>query len=221
MNVNELIQVNKDVFRENLLKYTRKAFLSLPKIENPKILDIGCGTGVPTLELARLCKCDITAIDIDENSLRYLEQKIKDLNLTKKIKTMNCSLFEIELPENSFDIIWAEGSIAVIGFKRGLSEWKSLIKNRGFLVLHDGYDNHDEKLKIIKETGYELKDYFIISHEKWWYEYYKPWSNQIYHLKNLYQSHNNLNKKLDEELKELEFFKKNQDGSIFYILKKI
>ena len=221
MNVNELIQVNKDVFRENLLKYTRKAFLSLPKIENPEILDIGCGTGVPTLELARLCKCDITAIDIDENSLRYLEQKIKHLNLTKKIKTMNCSLFEIELPENSFDIIWAEGSIAVIGFKRGLSEWKSLIKNRGFLVLHDGYDNHDEKLKIIKETGYELKDYFIISHEKWWHEYYKPWSNQIYHLKNLYQSHNNLNKKLDEELKELEFFKKNQDGSIFYILKKI
>ncbi|MDD1764348.1 MAG: class I SAM-dependent methyltransferase [Methanobacteriaceae archaeon] len=67
---------SKDHFRRKLLNYTRKAFFKLPDIENPKILDLGCGTGVPTLELARISKGQITALDNDQESLDQLNQKI-------------------------------------------------------------------------------------------------------------------------------------------------
>jgi predicted TPR repeat methyltransferase len=46
----------KDRCRRGLLKYTRKAFLSIPPVDNAEILDIGCGTGVPTLEITSLDK---------------------------------------------------------------------------------------------------------------------------------------------------------------------
>jgi len=36
--------LNRDSVRANLLSYTRKAFSFLPKLDNPRILDIGCGT---------------------------------------------------------------------------------------------------------------------------------------------------------------------------------
>jgi hypothetical protein len=36
------------------LQFTRKAFEMLPALHNPRILDVGCGRGGPTLELARL-----------------------------------------------------------------------------------------------------------------------------------------------------------------------
>lgn len=37
---------------------------------------------------------------------------------------MNCSMFEMPFTDESFDIIWAEGSIYLIGFERGLDEWR-------------------------------------------------------------------------------------------------
>ena len=40
-------------------RYTRKAFRLLPKLAKPRILDIGCGTGIPALELARLREGEI------------------------------------------------------------------------------------------------------------------------------------------------------------------
>jgi len=48
----DVLSEMKDHFRERLNKYTRRAFQMLPKVENPHILDIGCGSGVPTIELA-------------------------------------------------------------------------------------------------------------------------------------------------------------------------
>jgi len=36
------------------LRFTRKAFHMLPRLDRPRILDIGCGQGEPTLELAKL-----------------------------------------------------------------------------------------------------------------------------------------------------------------------
>jgi len=35
-------------------------------MEKPRILDLGCGSGVPTLELSRLSQGQIVAVDIDQ-----------------------------------------------------------------------------------------------------------------------------------------------------------
>ena len=72
----EQLQIEKDSLRKHLLKYTRKAFRMLPQLDKPRILDMGCGSGVPTLELARLSKGEITGIDIDQRSLYRLTRRI-------------------------------------------------------------------------------------------------------------------------------------------------
>ena len=58
------LEINADQLRLTFLKYTKKAFEMLPQINKPRILDIGCGSGVPTLELARLSNGEIIGIDI-------------------------------------------------------------------------------------------------------------------------------------------------------------
>ena len=62
--------------RKTFLKYTRKAFETLPKLDEPRILDIGCGSGIPTLELAGLSNVEIIGIDIDQSALDELDKKI-------------------------------------------------------------------------------------------------------------------------------------------------
>jgi len=72
----EQLQIEKDSLRKNFLKYTRKAFRMLPQLDKPRILDMGCGSRVTTLELARLSKGEITGIDIDQCSLYRLTRRI-------------------------------------------------------------------------------------------------------------------------------------------------
>ena len=62
--------LDRDQFRANLLAYTRRAYRMLPHLAKPRILDIGCGTGVSTLELARISDGDLVAVDIDQDAPR-------------------------------------------------------------------------------------------------------------------------------------------------------
>jgi len=70
-------QLSRDTYRVNLLKYTRRAFETLPNMHNPQILDIGCGTGIPTLALAEMSDGQIVAVDIDQRALDVLNEKVK------------------------------------------------------------------------------------------------------------------------------------------------
>ncbi len=141
MGEETILQIDKDLLREGLSKYTRKAFHMLPKLDKPHILDIGCGSGVPTMELARLSNGQIIGLDINQPLLDILRRKIKKAGLSGRVGAMKCSLLEMEFPRESFNIIWAEGSISVIGFKRGLKEWRRFLKPNGFLVVHDEIGN--------------------------------------------------------------------------------
>jgi ubiquinone/menaquinone biosynthesis C-methylase UbiE len=71
-----VFEIEKDLLREHLTKYTREAFRMIPKLDNPHILDVGCGSGVPTIELARLSQGEIIGLDVDQHSLDRLTQKI-------------------------------------------------------------------------------------------------------------------------------------------------
>lgn len=67
-------QIRKGRIRARLLKYTRKAFRMLPKLDKPRILDTGCGSGVPTIELARISNGFIVVHDEKGNVKEKLEQ---------------------------------------------------------------------------------------------------------------------------------------------------
>lgn len=143
----EELQEYKDQIREGLVKYTRKAFRMLPKMTGTCILDIGCGSGVPTMELAKLSDGEIIAIDTSQTELDRLAGKIEKAGLAARVKAKKCSMLNMCFPEASFDIIWAEGSIAEIGFGKGLKEWRRLLKTGGFLVIHDDLGDLTEKKK--------------------------------------------------------------------------
>jgi len=105
MSKDLLFEINQDHFREVLNKYTRKAFQMLPKLEKSCILDIGCGSGVPTIELAKLSNGEIVGIDINQSLLDELNRKIEEEGFSNRMKAMKCFLFEIDFPDESFDII--------------------------------------------------------------------------------------------------------------------
>lgn len=222
MATNIINELQKDRLRESLNKYTRKAFQMLPELDNPKILDVGCGTGVPTMELARLSNGQVTGLDISQSLLDELIRKIEAASLSDRVKTVKCSLFEMDFPDESFDIIWAEGSIFVIEFERGLKEWRRLLKPKGFLVVHDEIDNLTKKLKQIPRCGYELLGHFTVTEDMWWREYYCPLEKRIQELRIKYNDDPAALAVFDKEQREVDMFKRNlkRFGSVFFVMQK-
>lgn len=218
----QAFRIDKDIFRGNFAKYTRKAFQMLPKLDNPRILDIGCGTGVPTMELARLCNGQIIGVDIDQPSLDILARKIKEAGLSDRVRVVKCSLFELDFPDEAFDIIWSEGSIHTIGFERGLKEWRRFINPKGFLVVHDESKNVAEKYELIFPSGYDLREYFILSGDTWWKEYYDPLEKYINKVRREYSNNPAVLSACDTEQREIDMVKMNphQYGSAFFIMQK-
>jgi ubiquinone/menaquinone biosynthesis C-methylase UbiE len=216
-------EIDLDRFREQLLKYTRKAFQLLPKSDRPRILDVGCGSGVPTIELARLSDGEIIGIDTDESLLEKLGGRIEEIGFSDRVKIKKCSLFEIDFPDESFDIVWAEGSIFIIGFERGLREWKRLLKTKGFLVVHDDIKNMSDKLKKIPSCGYKLINHFSLPEDAWWTEYYEPQEIQIKELRIKYKNDPEALNILRKHQNEIDIVKRNpkEFSSAFYIMQKL
>jgi len=160
--------------RAGFLKYTRKAFLKLPRLENPRILDIGCGSGVPTIELAKLSDGEVTGIDIDKSCIDEFNRKIKEEELSGRVKALNVSLFEMNFPDETFDVFWSEGVIGKCGFEASLKEWRRLLKHNGYLVIHYQISRVADALPRIPQHGYSLADTVSLPADAWWTEFYKP-----------------------------------------------
>jgi ubiquinone/menaquinone biosynthesis C-methylase UbiE len=215
-------QRQKDGIRKRLLKYTRKAFRMLPQLDKPRILDIGCGSGIPTMELARLSNGEIVGLDIDQDALDTFRKSIEKAGLSDRVKVINRSLLDMEFPDESFDVIWAEGSISVIGFKKGLQEWKRLLKPGGFMVVHDERGNVEEKLEQISSCGYELMGYFELDEATWWTEYFAPLEKLIFETRKKYSDSPVVFESLNDAQRELDMFRKNpeRNSSVCFVMKK-
>jgi ubiquinone/menaquinone biosynthesis C-methylase UbiE len=161
----------KDNCREGLIKYSRKAFESLPALEKPAILDLGCGTGIVALELAELTNGKITAVDTDEEALNWFESKVKKLNLENRISIIHGSVFNVKIPANGFDIIIAEGLLNIVGFETGIKSFSNWLKKGGYFIIHDEFKDRDTKLKLIKKYKYELISTFDLDENVWWTNY--------------------------------------------------
>ena len=85
---------------------TRKAYLMLEELpENPRIIDIGCGPGMQTIELARLSDGRIDALDNHQPFLDDLKRRAEEEGVSEKIDVVNGNMFALSYEDKSFDLI--------------------------------------------------------------------------------------------------------------------
>lgn len=181
---------------------TAKAFSMIPGIPpDAEILDIGCGSGMQTLALARLCPhCRITASDIHQPFLDDVASRAKDAGLGERIRTVRASMDDLPFPEESFDLIWAEGSAFVMGFAEALAYWKKFLHQGGSMMMSDCvwfsdsphrecrefFEKEYPAMKperVIREmilsAGYRILGSFRLPDVDWWTQYYTPLARRL------------------------------------------
>ena len=225
------------------LDFTRRAFQMLPELDRPRILDVGCGQGRATLELARLSGGQVVGLDIDRAALEVLSRRAEEEGLAGRVQAVHGSMFDMDFPDESFDVVWAEGSLNAMGFEKGLRAWRRLIKAEGFLVIHEGawlqpdppqaivdrwqpvfaeIGTVPEYVERLPACGYRLIGQFALPEDFWWLNYYALVDERIRELRKKYAADGAARELLDGEQREVDLYREHARwyGSAFLVMQK-
>ncbi len=223
---------------------TAKAFSLLKQLPpKPAILDVGCGPGMQTMDLARLGQGNITAIDNYQPFLDDLESRARDAGVADRVRTVNGDMNELAYPDESFDLIWAEGSIYQMGFENGLRSWQRLLKPGGYIAVtevswlkpnpprecadfwNENYPQIQEindNLYVISKCGYQIIDQFVLPPSDWWDDYYTQIERKLPEFERKYVDDEDARAVIGMELEEMSIHRKYADyyGYVFYVMRK-
>jgi ubiquinone/menaquinone biosynthesis C-methylase UbiE len=228
---------------------TIRAFNSLKNLPaKPRILDIGCGPGMQTIQLAKLSSGKIEALDNHQPFLDQLNLSAKKEELSNRIKTVKGDMFNLKYEKESFDLIWCEGAIFIIGFEKGLTEWRPLLANKGYLVVSElvwlrkdlpeelqsfmkemyaglegsGVRSIEENIETAKKLGFQVLNSFTLPKKDWW-DYYSLIEVKLPSLKAKYKDDQEALQYFAIEEMEIEMYRKYSDyyGYVFYVLQKV
>ncbi len=168
----------------------------------PRVLDIGCGCGMQTQILAQELKTKILAIDNHRPVLDHLDQAAARKGL--EIETRELSMIDMPFEEKSFDLLWSEGSIFIIGLARGLADFRAYLKPGGYLAftemcwfvsdppaeakayfdkVYPDIRGVDEVRRMAATSGYRVIESFNLPDSAWWDDYYTPMLGRMEELK--------------------------------------
>lgn len=212
--------------------------------EKSRIADIGCGTGTPTMTLAKNTKGKITGIDLSPEFIDICNARAKKLGLEKRVKGVVASMEKLPFKNEELDLMWAEGAIYNIGFENGLRRWRTFLKKGGYVAVSEvswftekrpkeidtfwknAYPHIDtigNKVTHMQKAGYIPVATFILPENCWIENFYKPQIPAQKKFLKKYAGNKTAEEFIANERRKAELYKKYKKfyGYVFYIGKKI
>ncbi len=178
---------------------TQRAFQRLSTSPTPKILDVGCGPGKQTLDLARCCPgATIVGCDLDLGFLKTLHASAVQENCC--VSAVCADMRSLPFVPGGFDVVWCEGAAYIMGLANALNDWSRLLKPGGYLAFTEPtWLRADAPAKIkrwwsgayadmrsvaecrelVRRCGYVLVTDFTLPAAAWWDDYYNPLQERI------------------------------------------
>ena len=103
---------------------------------NQKVLDIGCGWGSLSIDIAKSTNCEVTGITLSQNQLDYCLKKAKELNLENQV---TFKLMDYRELDEKFDRIVSVGMFEHVGrkfYKKFFQQVEKLLSDNGVSLIH-------------------------------------------------------------------------------------
>ncbi|WP_282035963.1 class I SAM-dependent methyltransferase [Saccharicrinis aurantiacus] len=130
------------VIANNIIKKSRKS--------QGLCVDVGGGTAVLGVEIARISQFNIINVDKDARSIQLAEEYIKSQEMEKRIIPLNCSAEDLQLASESADLVVSRGSVFFWEDKvKGMREIYRVLKPGGFAYVGGGMGNYKLSQQIL------------------------------------------------------------------------
>jgi ubiquinone/menaquinone biosynthesis C-methylase UbiE len=209
----------------------------------PRILDVGCGPGAQTLCLAEVAGGEVFAVDNHASFLDSLKRVVVQKGLSEFIHPTLADMSKLPFGLAFFDMIWAEGSLYIIGVEMGLKLWRPLLKEKGtiaftevswlradipdelkkfWIAAYPGIGSIEQNIRHIENAGYRLVSHFTLPESDWWNEYYVPIQQKLPALQKKFSNDPEALEVLTNEEHEIELYRRYSAyyGYVFYIAQK-
>jgi ubiquinone/menaquinone biosynthesis C-methylase UbiE len=222
---------------------TRKAFEAMSGLPpHPRILDIGCGPGMPTRALARVSGGTVVALDIFRSFLDSLRAAAEAEGLAGRIQPVQGDMNAMSFLDASFDVVWSEGALFVMGFENGLREIRRLLRPGGSAAVSEAvylteqvpaearamWDEEypaigpvEANLPIIEKAGLTPVTHFILPREAW-VEFYGNLERKLDRVETRYQGNDAAMRVIESCRTEIRINRKYGEtyGYAFYVMRR-
>ena len=193
-----------------------------------RVLDIACGPGQQTLDLADLLPdATIAAVDNHPPFVEEANRRAAARGLADRVRAQAGDMTALAFAPSSFDLVWCEGAAYIMGVEAALKAWRPLLKPGGRLALSEAVwlkPDPPERVRrcwtdypdmgdigacreLVARSGYRLLGDFVLPEAAWWDDYYTPKLARIAALRAKYADDEPGRSVLDLTVEETEMYR--------------
>ncbi|MCM1982920.1 SAM-dependent methyltransferase [Lyngbya confervoides] len=203
----------------------------------PRIADLGCGSGSSALLLAQHYNSTVLAVDASPIFIDELKTRAKQMGLDALITPIQGDMAQLHWPAGSIDLLWSEGAAYNLGFEQALQLWHPLLASHGIAVISEmswftsdapapaiaywqtaypTMGTEAENINRAHRSGFSVLQTHRLPSQAWWANYYVPLGNRMQQI----ESTPMMAAVIQETEAEMQMFKAFSDfyGYTFYVL---
>jgi SAM-dependent methyltransferase len=218
--------------------FSRNLLSNLPTLPlQPRIVDLGCGSGAGALLLAQYYQSTVMAVDALSVFIAELKAHAEQLGLEHLIIPIQGDMAKLDWPVGSVDLLWSEGAAYHLGFEQALKIWRPLLASSGLAVISEmswftdpvpepastywrnaypRMGTEAENIDRASRSGFSVLSTHRLPSQAWWINYYEPLRARMQQM-DITPSTQPIIRETEEEIR---LFEKFSDfyGYTFYVL---
>lgn len=206
----------------------------------PRILDIGCGPGVQTVDLLTLSGGVVVALDFLPLMIDRTKSKAVQAGVGDRLVALEQDMRQMDFPPASFDVIWSEGALYNLGFEDGLRTVRKFVRPGGHVAVSEPVwlqptppapvlefwkqypqiDTIGNKLALIDRLGYTQAGHFVLPERDWTVDYYDPMETLLARKSRQWRGIQEGLAVVEEARQEIELYRKHSSyyGYAFFVM---